>query len=320
MHTARGSATRTFPYDLAISAVPYDIALVVELSALMDVRLRAPSVWRHEGGPDSEVGRVDAPSPLSADYSRIAVVLHQRIWGHDAATRLDAVALRERLEHRPDSVRVITLDEEPVPHWLADSPRYDLTEGGVIGVADFLFGAIADSGGWLNAAAPVEPPSTLPERAWREGPPPFLSQPRAFSSLRRELDALAVALTPPSRPKSEGVDPTVELQTLPNRLVLRLKDVGISFSWVAGRMGTVADGRLLVMQWEGATPHTRGVGSLRFAKAVRECTYRPESDGPEDWRWRADAQNGRACSTQHLAAEWMAGAAIAPVPATADEG
>lgn len=320
MHTARGSATRAFPYDLAISAVPYDIALVVELSALIDVRLRAPSVWRHEGGPDSEVGRADAPSPLHADYSRIAVLLHQRLWGHDAATRLDAVAFRERLEQRPDSVRVVTLDDEPVPPWLADSPRCDLTEGGIIGVADFLFAAIADNGGWLHAPAPVEPPSGLPERAWREGPPPFLAQPRAFSSLRRELDALAVALTPPSRPKSEGVDQTVELQALPNRLVLRVKDVGISFSWVAGRMGTVADGRLLVMLWEGATPHTRGVGSLRFAKAVRECTYRPESDGPDAWRWRADSQNGRACSTAHLAAEWMAGAAIGAVPASASEG
>jgi hypothetical protein len=315
MQTARGSAARTFAYDLAVSAVPYDIALVVELSALIDVRLRAPSVWRHEGGPESEVGRGDGASPLSAEYSRIAVVLYQRLWGHDAATRLDAVALRERLEQRPDSVRVITLDDEAPPEWLADSPRYDLTEGGVKGVADFLFGAIADNGGWLHAPAPVEPPSTLPERAWREGPPPFLAQPRAFSSLRRELDALAVALTPPARTKAEGVDQTVELQALPNRLVLRVKDVGISFSWVAGRMGTVADGRLLVMQWEGATPHTRGVGSLRFAKAVRECTYRPESDGPEIWRWRADSQNGRACSTQHLAAEWMAGASMATVPA-----
>jgi hypothetical protein len=321
MHTARAANTRTFPYDLAISAVPYDAALVRELSTLIDVRLRAPAIWQHDGGGEAEVGRSDvlASSPLHADASRVVVLLHQRLWGHDPVTRLDGVTLRERLEHRPDTVCVVTLDAEPLPSWLEDAPRCDLTELGTAAVAELIVKAIGDGGGWLHAAAPVEPPTTAPERAWREGPPPFLAQPRAFSTLRRELDALAVALTPTAKPKKSEVDQTIELQTLPNRLVLRMKDVGISFSWVAGRMGTVADGRLLVMQWEGATPHTRGVGSLRFATAVRECVYRPESDGPERWWWRADLPNGRACSTAHLAAEWMAAASMESPVADAAE-
>src|SRR4051812_36670322 len=255
----RDSSTHTYPYDLAVSAVPYDAALVRELCGHIDARLRAPTIWDHVGGSDTQVGLPDAPSPLRAEYSRVVVLLHQRLWGHDTVTRLDAVTLRERLSLRPKSVHVVTLDSEALPDWLEDAPRCDLTEDGVAGVAAFLVQAIGDNGGWLHAAAPVEPVEAQPERGWREGPPPFLAQPRAFSALRRELDALGVALTPAVRSKKDAVDQSVELQALPNRLVLRVRESGISFSWVAGRLGTVADGRLLVMQWDGATPHTRGV-------------------------------------------------------------
>jgi len=63
----------------------------------------------------------------------------------------------------------------------------------------------------------------------------------------------------------------------------------------------------MVMQWEGATPHTRGVGSLavRQTRARGRVSARERRAGP--WRWRADSPNGRACSTEHLAAEWIAG-------------
>jgi hypothetical protein len=101
---------------------------------------------------------------------------------------------------------------------------------------------------------------------------------------------------------------TAELQLLPNRVVVRLDDVGISFSWVAGRLGTVADGRLLVIQWNGAISRSRGVAAMTSATPVRERVYRAEGSDPESWCWRADAPTGRALSTAHLAAEWLAGA------------
>jgi hypothetical protein len=174
-----------------------------------------------------------------------------------------------------------------------------------------LIDAITDAGGSVNGPLVPQSPPEQSDRRWPEGPRPFLTQPRAFSMLRRELDALAAELKAKSQSRqSAPTDRAAEFQALPNRLVLRLEDVGVSFSWVAGRQGTVEDGRLLVMQWEGAAPRLRGASAMSFSTAVRESVYRVESDGPERWSWRMDCPNGRACSTQHLAAEWIAGTSV----------
>ena len=304
---------RPTPYacDLAISAVPYDAACVAELSAHLGLRLRTPIIWLGATTLENDTPNADFISPLTEDSSRVAVVLHQRLWAHDAMTRLDDATLHARLERRPDSIRVVVLDDHPVPEWFSGVPRCDLATDGIAGVSDFLVDAVTQHGGFPKPA-PEPGPATPDEPLWREGPPRFLIQPRALSTLRRELDALGEALAPDGAPKkSNGADKTFELQTLPNRIVVRMNDVGVSFSWVAGPLGTVADGRLMVVQWAGATPHTRGVGALRFATAVRERVYRVDSDGPENWSWRLDSPNGRACSTANLAGEWLAGAAIA---------
>jgi hypothetical protein len=305
--------THSYQYDLAISAVPYDVALVSDLLAHFALRLDARATWAGNGGPPSEVP-IDVPSPLHAEASRVAVLLYQRLWSHDTTTRLDDVALRERLLRRPGSVRVVLLDDHALPRWLEDVPHCDLTTEGVEGVGEFLGVAIAASGGSLRRTSP--PVDSTPEtvRMWPGPPPQFLAQQRALVTLRRELDALATELKPAGPAKGANhADKAVELHELPNRLVLRLETVGVSFSWVAGGLGTVADGRLLVIQWEGVAvaPRTRGVAALKFATPVRERVYHVESSGPDDWHWRADGPNGRASSTQNLAGEWLAGAFLA---------
>ena len=303
--------TRSYRYDLAISAVPYDVALVSDLLAHVALRLDARATWAGNGEPTSEALAIGAPSPLHAEASRVAVLLHQRLWSHDTTTRLDDVALRERLQRRPGSVRIVSLDDHALPQWLEDVPRCDLMTEGVEGVGEFLGVAITASGGSLGRTPP--PVDSTPEtvRGW-PGPPPFLSQHRAFATLRRELDALATELKPAGRAKGANhADEAVEFRELPNRLVLRLETVGVSFSWVAGGLGTVADGRLLVIQWEGVASRMRGVAALKFATPVRERVYHVESSGPDDWRWRVDGPNGRASSTQNLAGEWLASAFLA---------
>jgi hypothetical protein len=85
----------------------------------------------------------------------------------------------------------------------------------------------------------------------------------------------------------------------------------MSFSWVAASVGTVADGRLLVIQWDGAAPRNRGIAAMASATPVRERVYRAEGTSPESWRWRDDVPNGRAWSTAHLVAEWLAGLSLA---------
>jgi hypothetical protein len=145
---------------------------------------------------------------------------------------------------------------------------------------------------------------------WPNGPAPFLSQPRAFSALRHELDALAVAVAPTlERRRADAPERTFELHVLPHRLIARLEDVAISFSWVAGRSPTVSEGRLLVIAWRGVVTETRGIAALRSATPVVERTYRPEGGAPDLWRWRIDAGTEEAVTSAGLVDEWLARAA-----------
>jgi hypothetical protein len=288
-----------FSYDLAISAVPYDAVFVNELMAELAPRLRTMPVWAGHAGQEP-------PAPhamLVADQSRLALVLHQRLWRHDARTQADASVLRERVRERPDSVRVMMLDDAPLPPWLSRVQTCDLRSSGLAGVANFTADAIASSGGAVSRAEVPAPAAAGPMR-WSEGPTPFLSQPRAQSALRHELDAIAAELKShiASRQASQP-DETFELHALPHRLIARFADRGISFSWIGGSLPSVTEGRLLVIEWSGVAPQTRGVAALKSATPVREQSYRAEGTSPETWRWRMDGANGRAFSTVNLVAE-----------------
>jgi hypothetical protein len=296
----KDGASAPLAYDLAISAVPSDAALVDELCVLLAPRLRTMPVWR---SLDQYIGS-GSRATVVGDGSRVVLVLFQRLWHHDHTTRSDATALRERLLSRPDSVCVMTLDATPLPPWLAEVPRCDLTSGGIQGSVELALATIASLGGALTPARPANGPQ--PTTRWLDAPPSFLSQPRAQSALRRELDAIADELRPRLALKqSTPPDGTFELLSLPNRLIARFDDVGISFSWIAGRIPTVAEGRLLVIQWSGVTSQRRGANALKSATPGREQVYRVEGTSPESWCWRMDGPNGRAYSTSNLVAEWV---------------
>jgi hypothetical protein len=288
-----------FSYDLAISAVPYDAVFVTELMAELAPRLRTMPVWAGHGGQEPPA----LPAMLVADQSRLALVLHQRLWRHDATTQADASVLRERVRERPESVRVMMLDDAPVPSWLSRVQTCDLRSSGLAGVANFTADAIASSGGAVSRPA-APPPAAPPPMRWSEGPTPFLAQPRAQSALRHELDAIGAELKAHiARRQASEPDETFELHSLPYRFIARFADRGISFSWIAGTMPSVTEGRLLVIEWSGVAPQTRGVAALKSATPTREQLYRAEGTSPESWRWRMDGPHGRAFSTVNLVAE-----------------
>jgi hypothetical protein len=83
----------------------------------------------------------------------------------------------------------------------------------------------------------------------------------------------------------------------------------------------VAEGRLLVIEWEGVVTHSRGLSALRTATAGRERLYRAEAAGPDSWSWRADGPDGGAYSSPSVAGQWFAGALItASTASTANAG
>ena len=287
-----------YAHDLAISAVSFDALLVNELVAAIAPRLQSAPVW------DNAV----APSVLSADVSRVALVLAQRLWGRgdEEATTTDAEVLRERARRKPKSVIVVTLDDEELPSWMHGLRQCELAAVGVDGVAQFALEAIASAGGSVRGTRTPEPTADATEpMRWPYTPVPFLGQPRAHGALRRELDSIYAELEPLFESDVQASEGIFELHQQPNRIVARLAGVGVSFSWVAGRQGTVADGRLMVIEWSGVAAR-RGVGALGTARPVRECLYSPEARSVDEWCWRADVPNGRASSTANLVREWLA--------------
>lgn len=310
-------ARTNYVHDLAISAVSYDKLLVADLIPALTARLGAAPVW---AGAEP-LADVAVASPLHEDVSRVLLVLAQRLWGHDGLTSADAEAVRERVRRKPGSVVVVSLDDVPLPDWMEGLSTRPFAKAGIDGVVDFALEAIVAAGGTVPRAAESDSAIDLPAASrWPEAPRPFLGQPRAYSALRRELDALCAALEP-RRAAVDIVDGAHawELHKLPNRVVAYSDEVGVSFSWVPGRVGTVADGRLMVIEWSGIA-QARGSAALRTARPLRECVYSAEATGSDDWRWRMDAPNGRASSTESLVGEWMAGATMTAEALAADVG
>jgi len=303
-----------FTHDVAISAVSYDSLLVGDLFARLGLRLSAPVFWQTEladGGVDPQSDSTAAS--VFEQSARIVVVLHQRLWGREAGTAADVEALRERVRAKQQrSICVVTLDREPVPAWLAGAPRFVLSELDVVGTVAAIADAVAASGAKVvaaPAAAIAEPVKT--GLAWNEAQP-YMAQPRAQTALRRELDTLTTELA--SRVKSIGADRTdghVEFHSSPQRMVVQLGSVGLSLSWVAARSGNLADGRLLVIEWEGAIAHGRGMGGLKTASPTREQLFRPEAKGPDNWCWRAEGTAGTAYTSRDLAGQYFTSAALA---------
>jgi len=293
--------------DVAISAVPFDSILVAELVEQLTPRVRvAPNPALVDGEAPSATTR------LTAEESRVVLVLHQHLWGREPATRVDATAIRARVAHKQASVLVVRVDDSPVPSWLAKAPKCELRSAGLDAAIEAVVAAVKSAGG-SPKAAPVRETVAAPERLRAfESPPAFLSQGRAFSVLRRELDALSSELEPRlEAEEARFAERSTEVHSLPNRVVARMGDRGVSFSWVSGRLGTVADGRLMVIEWSGVESVGRGTGALLAATPTREVVYQAECTGPDSWRWRSDDQHGRARSTANLVAEWVTGASIA---------
>jgi hypothetical protein len=291
--------------DLAISAVTSDVGLVAELQTHLtpDLTIADPRLDVMSAGED-------VVSPLDVEYSRLAVILYQRLWLHDPATRRDEIVLRERIRSHPKSICVLMLDDTPAPRWLSTATFYDLATHGRSGMIDFILDAASTARGSKRVRrrpVEVETPARLPSP-----PVPFLSQPRAHSALRRELDAITGELEGEiERSRARSPERLFELHVLPNRVIARMDDIALTVSWIGGRQATVADGRLMVIAWGDVSAEIRGIGALKSAAPTRERTYLATGNTADEWCWRADDVTDLPYSSANLAADWIAQAAVA---------
>ena len=298
-----------YKYDVAVSAVSYDSLLVDDLMKRLQPRVDGPVVWSaKEADPENQA----ALSLLGADSRAVLIVLH-RLWSHEPATAADSGILRQRMRKRPKSVVVLALEGASIPSWLKTAHVHDLRSEGIDPLIETLLAAVAAQGGVVRAA--VAPPVVVPQptRAYSSEQPPFLAQPRAQNALRKELGRLFGAIESRFDADTEREEgDTVELSSSPNRFIARQGAAAISFSWLAGRLAGVTDGRLLVIEWDGVAPRDRGMATLKSAKPCRETTYQAEGAGPDSWCWRDGDANGRACSTVDLVGEWLDSVGLTP--------
>ncbi len=302
-----------FTHDVAVSAVSYDARLVTEIARALAPNVGGAVYWRgDEAEHDDGVPTSAESSEALGQSARLALVLHQRLWGRDPATEADVLVLRERARARRQTpICVVAVDEAPSPSWLAHAPRCTLQSLGIEGVATFVLDMLdaSNASGRPRRRVAATTSDALRRPGWGNTPIPYLAQSRALSSLRREFDALAAELARHIRAEGgRALDPRAELHCAPQRLVVQLGAVGLSFSWVAGRSGTIADGRLLVIEWEGVVAHARGLGAMRTASPTREHLFRPDANGPDDWCWRAADYDGGSYSSRDLAGQSFAGA------------
>jgi hypothetical protein len=294
-------------HDVAISAVVYDSILVAELSERLAARVDTGTYWRSETDDISSDATVDlAAASVIETSARVVVVLHQRLWSRSGITAVEAEALRARIHaKRPKSICVVKLDDEPVPSWLRTARHCVLSEIGLDAVVNTIAACVVAAGGSVSDApdaAPVEAATDRP--VWGSAPPSFMAQPRAQSAFKREFDALSAELAERVQFESDRLgDRQVEMHCAPERLVVQLGPVGLSMSWVAGRSGNLADGRLLVIEWDGPITHRRAMGDGKTASMVREQLYRADAKGPDDWRWRPEGSDGSSYSSRNLAGQ-----------------
>jgi hypothetical protein len=294
--------------DVTISAVQYDALLVADVAARLTALIGAMPYWR---GTASEG---DAARATLAESTRLVVVLHQRLWSHDAATRADAIELQQVDARSRLPVFVISIDDEPIPTWLTHSSILAVHATSIDDLVEQVRELFANPLARRRDARrtdmidDADPPR--PAR-WGEGPQPYLDQPRSASALRHAFDEIEAELT--RRVASEpghSSERRAKLHSAPGRLVVQLAEVGLSFSWVPGRSGAVGDGRLLVIEWDGVVAHGRGMGAMRTASPGRERVFQAIATGPGDLRWRAADSGAGSYSSLDLAGQAFAGALL----------
>ena len=294
------SKPSSFAFDVAISSVANDARLLRELERQLGLRLPSMPplrpVWT-----SAATELLDAPrSSVFGKTARVAVVLHQHLWGKDDTTKADVAAIKRRVTtNGPDSVRLVLLDGTAVPTWLRKSRARPLGE--VDQCADWIVDAVSELGGATRREADVALLGAPVDERSVQQRESFLASHRAITHLGREFDRLATEVT--KRVATVNRDDTeipLEVHRVPGRCTVQLGPVALTLSWVRTRPDTVATGRLMIIEWEGQV----GRVGVRGPSAIplRETVLRAHATRVEDWQWKSDDVAGYAYDSNELAA------------------
>jgi hypothetical protein len=137
----------------------------------------------------------------------------------------------------------------------------------------------------------------------------YLRSSRALPACTRELDHLAAGVAARATAAAAELGATVEVRRSPGRCIVQFGGVALTLSWVRDRVDTVADGCLLVNEWDGIvargivpSPERAPVRGGRTATLLRERLFVADATQEKDWRWREE-KGGGMHSSDDLAAQ-----------------
>jgi hypothetical protein len=309
-------STATGRIEVAISSTEYDLALAKDLAERLLGRLSSGGKSAVYLGATADASPARAKDDVNAwSKSRIVVVLHDRLWGKTPATSAAAETLAARKKTSPKSIKVVRLDDTPLPSSLRGADAKPINQG-LVPLLEWITTSLAAAGGPVkkakapakSKAAAVPVISELDKRA--EIAATFLGSSRAQAICAREFERLADSIAKRAASAAEKAGTKAEVQRMPDRCLVQLGPVALSVSWVRERVDTAATGRLMIAEWQGTvvrTPRPADMAPVAPApivpaRLVRENILRADATGEPDWIWRREPVADVGYATRDLAA------------------
>jgi len=298
--------------EVAISSTEFDLAVARDLAERLIGRLSSSSKSAVYLGASADASPARAKDDANAwAKARIVVVLHDRLWGKSPVTATAAAALVARKKASAKSIRVIRLDDSPLPSVLRGAETRQITQG-LDAITEWLATAIASAGGSIRKTKPAAKQAAIADETNRraEVAASFLGSSRAVAVCAREFDRLADTIAKRATSAAEKLGAKAEVQRMPDRCLVQVGPVALSVSWVRERVDTVGTGRLMIAEWQGtvvrqprpADMQTATTTNHGPAKIMSEKILRADATGEPDWLWRREPTADLGYASRDLAA------------------
>jgi hypothetical protein len=284
--------------EVAISSTEYDLAVARDLAERLIGRLSSSSKNAVYLGASADASPARAKDDANAwAKARVVVVLHDRLWGKSPVTEPAAAALVPRKKASAKSIRVIRLDDSPLPSVLRGVETRQISQGLDV-ITEWLATAISTAGGSIRKTKPAAKQAAITDEFNRraEVAASFLGSSRAVAVCAREFDRLADTIAKRATSAAEKLGAKAEVQRMPDRCLVQVGPVALSVSWVRERVDTVGTGRLMIAEWQGtvvrqprpADMQTTTTTNHGPAQLMSEKILRADATGEPDWLWRRE--------------------------------
>lgn len=298
--------------EVAISSTEYDLAVARDLAERLIGRLSAGGKNGVYLGATADASPARAKDDANAwAKGRIVVVLHDRLWGKTPVTASAATAIAARKKTSAKSIRVIRLDETPLPSVLKGVETRQIAQGLDV-IVEWLATGIAAAGGSIKKAKTAAKAAVMADETSKraEVAASFLGSSRAVAVCAREFERLADTIAKRATSAAEKVGAKAEVQRMPDRCLVQLGPVALSVSWVRERVDTVATGRLMIAEWQGTVVRTPRPADMQTATTTNhgpatlmsEKILRADATGEPDWLWRREPVEDHGYASRDLAA------------------